>query len=248
MRGALVSYPGQESVCVKQGGQYLRLHHSGKGDATDEGRGVALFDNFTRYNARRVAQELLDHPKEPVDIRPIALAIAMECVNADNLTNFAPQEALNEFANHHGMSFDALIEDTRERQESLPKEKADLQAENLGGSAPFGLIRENDRQKRDPTPETITQQVFRRSIEGFEPDKVTRCLFDDETDGCMIDREDYDGQTEMIALFRFFLEPPKKQVNESRVPVGTWSLSVLSRSRTYTFADLFSIYTNQIIS
>ena len=57
--GPPVSYPDGESVCVKQGGRYLLLHHS-KNDL-DEGRGVELFDNFTQYNTRRVAQELLDH-------------------------------------------------------------------------------------------------------------------------------------------------------------------------------------------
>jgi hypothetical protein len=55
------------------------------------------------------------------------------------------------------------------------------------------------------------------------------------------------GDTEMIALFRFFLEPPKMEVEESRVRVDKWSMSVvccggspLDRSRTYTFGDLFS--------
>jgi hypothetical protein len=264
MRGAPVSYPGNESVCVKQGGNYLTLHHSGRVDP-DEGRGTALFDQFTGLNAQRVAQELLRQTK-PVDIRPIALAIAKECVNANNLTDFAPQEALDAFLKYHQrvsqgkvQTFPDLINDTRERRESLPKKKADLQAENLGGAAPFGLIRENDPQKRDPNPETITQQVFRRSKQGFDLDKLTKCMIDGDTDGCMIDREAY-GDTEMIALFRFFLEPPKvdpatgMEVAGSGVRVDTWSLSVVFRFPTYTFGDLFSmfgfmpIYTNQIIS
>jgi hypothetical protein len=262
-RGPPVSYPGKESVCVKQGGRYLLLHHS-KNDP-DEGRGVELFDNFTQYNARRVAQELLDHPKEPVDIRPIALAIAKKCVNADNLNAFAPQAALDAFERYHGvMSFDELLKDTRERRESLPQMKANLQAENLGGASPYGLIRENDPDKKQPDAETITQQVFRRSRQGFELDMLTECRIGGETDGCMIDREIYqrineqgiiiEDQDKTIAFFRFFLEPPKvdpttgMEVDDSRVRVDKWSLSVRERSETYTFGDLFFMYIDQITS
>ena len=257
MRGAPVSYPDGESVCVKQGGNYLTLHHSGRVDP-DEGRGTALFDQFTALNAQRVAQELLSHPKEPVDIRPIALAIAKGCVNANNLTDFAPQAALDAFERHHEMSFDELLEDTREQRGMLPKLKADLQAENLGGDPPFGLIRENDPEKKKPSAETITQQVFRRSKQNFELDKVTECRTDSKIDGCMIDRERkatptfFETESTTIALFRFFLEPPKvdpttgMEVDKSGVRVDTWSLSVLGRSQTYTFGDLFFIYINQI--
>jgi hypothetical protein len=61
----------------------------------------------------------------------------------------------------------------------------------------------------------------------------------------MVDREAYDAQTEMVALFRFFLEP-------LGVPVNRWSMSVnttataavaaRTSSRTYTFADAFALY------
>jgi hypothetical protein len=62
--------------------------------------------------------------------------------------------------------------------------------------------------------------------------------------GFMIDIEQYDESTNpgvntKIALFRFFLEP-------LGVPVDKWSMSVRGRSRTYTFADVFSTYTNPI--
>ena len=228
----VLSYPGGEGpVPVRQGGRYLRLHHSAKGDSTDEGRGVALFDNFTNYNARRVAQDLLDFPKQPVDIRFVSLAIARDCPNLVNHTNYAPQMFLDMFRDYHGMSFNDLIEDTRKRRQSLPQLKANLQAENLGGPDPFGLIRENGRV---PDPVTITQEVFRRSKESFAVDKLTEH---------MIDRETYGDETTTIALFRFFLEP-------LGVAVDRWSLSVLNRGRsqTYTFGDLFSRYTTQIES
>lgn len=73
-----------KSLPFTRGGDFLTLHHSKKGSTSDEGRGVALFDNFSGFNAQRVAQELLVHPRDPMkeeaDIRPIALAIAENCV------------------------------------------------------------------------------------------------------------------------------------------------------------------------
>ncbi len=77
-----ILFPGDKSskTDVQQGGPYLVMHHLGKGFATDEGRAVALFDNYSALNAQRVAQELKDKfDKEGVqyvDIRPVALAIA----------------------------------------------------------------------------------------------------------------------------------------------------------------------------
>lgn len=46
---------------------------------SDEGRGVDLFDNLTPLNAKRIAQDLIEHPRTPVDVRPIALAVARGC-------------------------------------------------------------------------------------------------------------------------------------------------------------------------
>ncbi|MGH9846255.1 MAG: hypothetical protein ACREEM_46735, partial [Blastocatellia bacterium] len=48
-----------------------------------------------------------------------------------------------------------------------------------------------------------------------------------------VDRESYD-QSEKIALFRLFLEP-------WNVPVNRWSMSVMGRSKTYTFGDVFAV-------
>jgi hypothetical protein len=48
----------------------------------------------TTYNARRVAQELVDFPPNPVDIRPVALAIASDCLTAATLGKYAPKAAL----------------------------------------------------------------------------------------------------------------------------------------------------------
>jgi hypothetical protein len=239
-----VIFPGPtgatDTVNVNRGGPFLTMHHSGRDD-TDEGRGVALFDQLTAMNAMRVAQELLDNPRNVVDIRPVALAIANSCVDGTTLGDYAPQAALDAFAVYHGMSFDGLRTDTRTRQESLPQKKADLQAVNVSG-----LITAISGDP-DPAVEFIVSDVFRRSNKGrvvedddlFKPDQLTGIPTGPNAFG-MVDRELYDDATLKIALFRFFLEP-------SKVPVKTWSMSVRTdstskrRNETYTFGDLFNL-------
>jgi cysteine-rich repeat protein len=217
---------------VMQGGAYLTLHHS-RNLASDEGRGVALFDQFSGYNARRVAQELIDFLNDPivnprkVDIRPIALAIADRCVTAANLSDFASDTAQAAFRRFHNVSsFDELVTKTNEARHSLPQRKANLQGQNLKG-----LIEAEDLNPILPTPENITREIARRSQEGFPLDTLTKF---------MIDREDY-GENTTIALFRFFLEPWRTvQVLCEASWVQTWSMGVICRSETYTFADVFS--------
>lgn len=236
----LVSYPGDQGpIAVTQGGKYLRLQATSKGANTDEGRGVALFDNFTATNARRVAQELADFPVNPVDVRYVALAITKGCVAAKTLGKYAPKEALDKLlAFQTGLdaavkTFPDLLADTRKRMESLPMLKANLQAGNLKG-----LIEANGGTA---SPERVTANIARRSktnpAETFNLDKNT---------GFMIDREFYDAATRpprsdeetlKMALYRLYLEP-------LGVAVDTWSMSVKTgttsgRHRTYTFGDLF---------
>jgi hypothetical protein len=195
------------------------------------GRGVELFDNFSGYHASRVAQELLAFQNSPinpkdVDIRPIALAIADRCVNANNLGDFASETAQKAFLGFHKVSsFDELLMKTSEARHSLPPLKAHLQAENMRGliCANRGVPPE-EMCAKPPTAEEITQPIALRSApQGFALDKLT---------GFMIDREDY-REDETIALFRFFLEP-------WGVQVGHWSMGAMSGSTRYNFADVFS--------
>lgn len=242
-----VSYPGTEGpISVNQGGKYLRVTHSEKPLDSDEGRGVALFDFFTDYNALRVAQELADFPTDPVDIRYVALAIVSkdsngdDCVTENTLGKYAHKKALKKLLAYHTMldpnitSFADLLADTRTRMESLPKLKADLEAKNLKG-----LIEANGGTA---TPETITRDIARRSKFDPPPGPYKH----DQLTGFMIDRELYDpepdgnNETMRIALFRLFLEPVG-------VAVDTWSMGVQSdlvanadRNTTYTFGDLFN--------
>jgi len=222
--------------------KYLRVTHFDKGTRTDEGRGVALFDSFSAYNAKRVAQELVDFPIDPVDIRPVALAVAKDCITANTLGKYAPKDALKKLLQFHtnldasiDNKFPNLLADTRKRMESLPKLKADLETENLKA-----LIMANGGA---PTDQMIKAQLALRSNKN--PSQMFR--FDTLT-GFMIDREYYDAATDppnsdnetlKIALFRLYLEP-------LGVAVDTWSMSVQSdlnnvdRNTTYTFGDLFS--------
>lgn len=214
---------GCNRVTVTQGGNYYLLPHS-KNDP-DEGRGVELFDNFTALNAKKVAQELLDHPRTPVDVRPLALAIASGC---DFVSESASSVA----------SFNDLLEDTDARRHNLPQLKANLEVENLGGFDPFGLIRAN--RGVQPTPEEITMQIALRSPSGGncpETGEAGFCV--DARTGFMIDREEYGDKNTIIAHFRLFLEP-------LGVRVQLWSMGVIARSATYTFADLFSVYISEI--
>jgi hypothetical protein len=252
-------------VEVTQGGKFFLLRHSLKG--ADEGRGVALFDNFTALNAQRVAQELLrlSPPSNPrgVDIRYVALAIAKDCITDTTdatLGQYAPPKARAKFLGDHRVrNFNALLRDTDKRRKSLPRLKANMQAANL-----VSLIEANCAAEKTPkcdtTGATITREIARRSTANLFPPPAGTCPTDDclfVTDTLtrfMIDREgarqlkDSPDQMEtlQIALYRFFLEPVGVDVNN-------WSMSVNSeearspyhgapydmRSETYTFGDLF---------
>jgi len=213
---------------------YLRVQSDSpdKGTRTDEGRGVAMFDLFTKYNARRIAQELADFPPNPVDIRPVALAIARDCLTAATLGKYAPKAALTKLlAYHTGLdpnikTFENLLDDTSQRMHSLPKLKADLQRDNLDELiAANGSVGVNKDAEMALRSNQNPGQMF---------------IVDSAT-GFMIDREFYDKSNEVLkmALFRLFLEP-------LGVAVEMWSMSVQSvnsplgsRNETYTFGDLF---------
>lgn len=230
---------------VPQGGRFLTIDQATDAGVDvdgnpDQGRGVELFDGLTRHNAKRVAQELINHPKDPVDVRPIALAIANNCITEGNLntyTDLDPDTASDpvfEFfkSRNNGMDFGAILRDTDKRRSSLPWRKADLQEMNLKGL--ISAYGSDTVSGTDDADERIRREVFRRPPAFFRLDQTT---------GLMIDREVYTDNSEntRIALFRFFLEP-------LGVAVDKWSMSVRGRSRTYTFADQFSVYIGEIRS
>jgi len=73
---------------VVRGGSFVTLHHPNPPFTDGEGRGVDLFDFLGgldgRVNAERVVDEIASHRvatgNVPIDVRPVALAIAMRCI------------------------------------------------------------------------------------------------------------------------------------------------------------------------
>ena len=219
---------------VGNGKNFLRIQSNFKRTKTDEGPAVAMFDQFTGLNALRIAQELVDFPRDPVDIRPVALAITKGCVTAANLGKYAPKAALTRLLAFHTSldsnitTFQNLLDDTRARMKSLPSLKKALQVENFKD-----LIAANGS-----VGASIDAELARRS--NMNPGQT----FTVDPASGLIDREFYDNNGEVLKLasLRLFLEP-------LGVAVETWSMSVQSdvapsdRNRTYTFGDLFtSIY------
>lgn len=222
------SYPAGSPATsrIVQGGDFVRLLNS-YAPNPDEGRGVDLFDNLTAMNAARVAQELIAHPRAPVDVRPVALAITRGCdVNAA----LTPAARAFFTARNNAMSLADMSADTSTRRHLLPRLKADLQLANLLG--PQGLI-----ENHGPlTAAGRTADAARQRQELLRRPYVTGIGRLDAATGLMIDREDDDT---FMAQYRYFLEP-------LGVAVSKWSMSVGGRSRTYTFADLFPAYTGQL--
>lgn len=239
---------------VVQGGDRVILQHAAT-PVSSEGRGVQLFDLLSggdgvRPNQKRVADEIISHRyatgSVPIDVRPIALAIAKSCLNisGSSVTSMGGALTVNTafFTSRAGMSIDALRTDTFDRMRSLPRRKADIQRLNL--------LRDIDQYLdgsvgADPAPGLITQYGAATaagtsgSLERLRQEIFRRPGGNDQTvmGGIYVDREIYGSATDKIALFRYFMEP-------LGVSVDKWSPGVRGRSRTYTFADLFGTYTS----
>ena len=245
---------------VMRDGVFLTVHHSSI-PGSDEGRGVHFFDllggfgdSGTNLNAQRIADELIDHRfatgSVPVDVRPIALAITKQCLSINAAANTVTSTPaltvdLGFFNARNGMGINDLLTDTRTREQSLPRRKADLQKLNLDRTNdPYlvpdlvnptnGLVQEFGATTFAGTDASLTRlrkEVFRRSIDLGAPDATVM-------GGIYVDREFYlNGKfnTELVTLYRYFLEP-------LGVSVDKWSMGVRGRSRAYTFADVFSRY------
>jgi|GEM_PF-819609 len=250
---------GTATSVVRQG-NFITLHHSNI-PGSDEGRGVRFFDALGGLagdlNPRRIADELINHRyatgSVSIDVRPVTLAIARGLIQVNAAANQpvgSPPRMLNlPFFNarHGGMAINALVADTRARAQSLPRRKADIQKINLDRTGDVyrnplttpvnGLIAQYGAATAaglDISLSRLRQEVFRRSIDNPSPDSTVM-------GGIYVDRERYSENTEPLALYRYFLEP-------LGVSVDKWSMGVRGRSRTYTFADVFGVYTNLLTS
>lgn len=256
--------PEPSKEMFMRSGEYLTLQTmDGPGtDVLAEGRAVQLFDLLGGLdgdlNAQRVADELIDHRfatgSVPVDVRPMALAIAKGCIKFNSNTQQVESTATTPLAvdtaffdGRSGMTLSELVADTEEREKSLPDRKAKIQRINLdrtgdiylaSGSTTPGLIATYESPPVNTSIQRIRQEVFRRTLETF-PGAET-------VDGKFVDREDYDGAAiagnpKIVSLYRYFLEP-------LGVAVDSWSMGVRGRSRTYTFADVLRKYQSRLRS
>lgn len=240
---------------TQRGGSFVTLHYSNL-PASDEGRGVHFFDSLggltNPFNQTRVGDEVASHRwatgSIPIDVRPIALAITNDCLVIDAGTNTvrsaagAPALTVNQafFASRHASTVNDLVTDTRTRAQSNPRRKADIQATNLDRTNDVylyhpppgsGLIQQHGAATSQGTSTAaarLRQDVFRRETAGFAGDSTVM-------GGFYVDREQYDFNTQRVALYRFFLEP-------LGVAVDRWSMGVRGRGRTYSFADVFNTY------
>jgi hypothetical protein len=261
------------ATSVARGGAFVTLHHSTQ-PTSDEGRGVELFDRLSAGpNPQRIADELVNHRvatgNVPIDVRPIALAIAQRCITVSGGTTIgatqtvtstpalsaASTAALAFFNARHGLtSFDQLYDDTRLRAWSLPRRKADIQKMNLDRTIdPY--VYDFDLSMPPPPPLIVngliqqygatTSAGTSTTLERLRQEVFRRPIDAGSPDttvmgGIYVDREIIPN-TEPLALYRYFLEP-------LGVSVDKWSMGVRGRSRTYTFADVFGGYTNTLAS
>jgi hypothetical protein len=267
-----VAGTGAATSVVRGGpGSFVTLHHS-DGPTDDEGRGVQLFDLLGGFdgqiNPQRIADELVNHRvatgNVPIDVRPIALAIAQRCItvaggtaigDTQTVTSTSALSSLAFFNARHGITtFDQLYDDTRLRAWNLPRRKADIQKINLDRTVDPYVY--DDNLGSPPPPPGIVNGLIQlygaltsagtsTALDRLRQEVFRRPIDNPAPDntvmgGIYVDRE-LVTNTEPIALYRYFLEP-------LGVSVDKWSMGVRGRSRTYTFADVFGFYTNTFAS
>lgn len=244
------------TTSVIRDGSFITLHHSNIA-SSDEGRGVRFFDALGglagTLNQQRIADEMISHHYATggflIDIRPIALAITKGFITLNAaktaIVSTTPLSVdLSFFDARNGATINQVYTDTRTREESLTRRRADIEKLNFDRTKPDGsldvygvgpingLVQQYGVSTSAGTsiaPGRIRQEVFRRPIDLGNPDATVM-------GGIYVDRELYSSiTTDKLALYRYFLEP-------LGISVDKWSMSVRGRSRTYTFADVFSTY------
>lgn len=264
--------PNGTASNVKRDDVFVVLQHSmndsGLRFGEDEGRGTNFFNRlYLGLNPQRIVDEMTPpgtasyiHAtgNAPIDVRPIALAIAKGCITVGGGSIITspqtivglPAPAPAFFEARNGMNFNNIYDDTRRRAESISRRKADIQKLNLdrdgdiyvdnssGADPVAGLIDMYESSTDGIVPAApaankrlrqLRQETFRRPVAGSSGVPDTTAM-----GGIYVDREDYNINTAAISLYRYFLEP-------LGVSVDKWSLGVRGRSRTYSFADQFNL-------
>ena len=176
------STPNDNESTIKRNPEFVVLQHSDTGTGSrfgdDEGRGTNFFNNlYLGLNPQRIVDEMTPpggatsiHAtgNVPIDVRPIALAIAEDCITVcvDNDENgMCDTDAdidVNDinnrqiitgvaapafFQDRNGMNFNDVFDDTRRRAASISRRKADIQKLNLDRN---GDIYVDDSSGADP--------------------------------------------------------------------------------------------------
>lgn len=240
--------------------------------SADEGRATNFFNNlYLGLNPQRIVDEMTPRAPAtsifatggvPIDVRPIALAIARNCITVSGggtgsslgatqtISGVTDPAVLAFFNARNGLTFNEVYDDTRRRAQSMTRRKADIQKRNLdrtndpyvaGADPAVGLIDLDGGATDGLVPaepaatrrlRQLRQEVFRRPIDaGHEDETAMGRVYVDREDDSTDGTSDTTGK---MALFRYFLEP-------LGVPVDKWSMGVRGRSRTYSFADNFTV-------
>lgn len=274
--------PNANSSTVVRNNNFVVLQHSNTGTGTrfaggDEGRGTNFFNNlYLGLNPLRVADEMIPPGTAtyihatgnvPIDVRPIALAIAADCITVSGGNDIAAVQTIAGvtvpafFQDRNGMNFNDVFDDTRRRAASASRRKADIQKLNLdrtgdvyvaGADPAVGLLdmhlgdTDGVVPATDPVPSTIAslrlrqlrQEVFRRPAGSTALDTAGGSALPS-----FIDR---------TAMGGIFVDREDYNTNTANlslyryfleplgVSVDRWSLGVRGRSRTYSFADQFT--------
>lgn len=146
--------PNATASTVVRNNEFVVLQHSKTGTGTrfgqDEGRGTNFFNNlYLGLNPLRVADEMIPSGTAtyihatgnvPIDVRPIALAIAADCITVSGGTDITATQTIQTmssvtvpafFQDRNGMNFNDVFDDTRRRAASISRRKADIQKRNL---------------------------------------------------------------------------------------------------------------------
>lgn len=146
--------PSADPSTVARNNDFVVLQHSQLGSGTrfgqDEGRGTNFFNNlYLDLNPERIVDEMTPMGTAnfihatgnvPIDVRPIALAIAEGCISVSGSLLPSSTQTVSImggvalptfFEARNGLNFNDVYDDTYARSASISRRKADIQKLNL---------------------------------------------------------------------------------------------------------------------
>ena len=239
----------------------------------DEGRATNFFNNlYIGLNPQRIVDEMSPRAPAtsifatgsvPIDVRPIALAIATDCITVSGggpNSNIASTQTVSGVTDaavlafltaRNGLNFNDVYDDTRRRAQSMTRRKADIQKWNLdragdpyvfnglGADPAVGLI-DRDEAATDglvPAAPAASKRLRQLRQEVFRRPIGPGHRDETAMGRIYVDREDdsSDSTADTTGKMALF----RYFLEPLGVPVDKWSMGVRGRSRTYSFADNF---------